>query len=269
MNHEELQQFNKAKNTYDFFENIKRNGDIASLIEIVKEFNNRISEIDFDMIDKLERKFDETVKEIKTSVPDLNTMFKSVKGNTGDQGEKGERGDRGERGEIGKSVAGPKGDKGDFVRGDKGDKGDIGERGIQGLNGADGSPDTGQMIVSKLETLDEEDKLKIESIKNLRDELDKLEKKMKSSGVVSYGGGGGGGAVKSYNLSSQLNGILKTFSLPAFDYIIQVHSYPDNLEETVDWTSDRSNFTVTFTSAVDAETTLSVGQKIYLTYAEL
>lgn len=123
---------------------------------------------------------------------------------------------------------------------------------------------------------DENEKLKIDAIGFLREELDELKRMIISSGsntVVYAGGGGssgGGRIVKSYDLSSSLNGVLKTFTLPAFFRIISIHSTssPNVFRETVDYTSDASAMTITFTSEINASTTLASGQSIIIIYSE-
>lgn len=124
-------------------------------------------------------------------------------------------------------------------------------------------------IRDKLEEIKTEDeKLSIEAIKDLRKELDELKK------------AGGGrttviattrGAVKLYDLSDQLNGVLKTFSLPAFWRVIDVKSasFPHAFRPTTDYTTDGSAMTITFTSQIDATTTLATGQTLLVEYAEL
>jgi len=132
--------------------------------------------------------------------------------------------------------------------------------------------DTPKVIVSKLESLEDEDKLKISAIKNLRDELDKLEKKIKLGGRVIYSGNGGGGKiVKAEDISSQLNGVLKTFSLPAFFRVISIHSssFPNAFRLTTDYTVDGSAFTVSFSSEIDASTVLSAGQTVIVLFSEM
>lgn len=113
--------------------------------------------------------------------------------------------------------------------------------------------------------------LRILDIKNLRKELDEL-KKMKGEVIMTGGGSGGGGhIVKAYDLSASLNGVLKTFSLPAFWRVINVHtggSIPPTMRPTVDYTTDASAMTITFTSEINAATTLASGQTIIVTYSE-
>jgi len=78
------------------------------------------------------------------------------------------------------------------------------------------------------------------------------------------------GQIKLYDLSSQLNGVAKTFNLPAFWRVISVQSSssPNAFRPTVDYTTDASVPAITFTSQVDAASVLSAGQTLTLIYAE-
>lgn len=129
-------------------------------------------------------------------------------------------------------------------------------------------------IRNKLESLKEEDKLEIEAIKDLRKELEELKNNIGKK-TLSGGAGGGGGStgarnVSAYDLSSSLNGVLKTFSLPAFWRVIDVSSssFPYSFRPTVDYTVDASAMTITFTSEIEASTTLNTGQTLLVIYAE-
>lgn len=131
-------------------------------------------------------------------------------------------------------------------------------------------PVTPEAIRDKLESIKGEDeKLDIDAIGHLREELNKLKK---GTGGVQYvpTASSGGGVVKAYDISSQLNGVLKTFTLPAFWRIISVHasSFPSAFRETVDYTSDASAMTLTFTSEIDAGSTLDTDQTVIVVYAE-
>ena len=126
----------------------------------------------------------------------------------------------------------------------------------------------------KLELIaEEEEKLKISAIGHLREELDELKKRFSQTpGTVAFGGGSaqGGRIVKVHDLSGSLDGVTKTFSLPAFWRVISVHaaSFPFILRPTTDYTTDGSAFTITFTSAIESSTTLASGQTINIIYAE-
>lgn len=131
-------------------------------------------------------------------------------------------------------------------------------------------PQLGTKIRDGLELLQGDERLKIEAIKDLREELDELKKWRKGfvggTGVIASSRG----AVRAYDISGLLDGVTKTFALPAFWRIISVHSssFPQAFRETVDWTSDGSAMTITFTSEISAATTLASGQTLVIVYAE-
>ena len=130
--------------------------------------------------------------------------------------------------------------------------------------------DSPKEIIIKLESVENNDeKLSIEAIKDLREELDDL-KKQKTVYVGGGSGATGGGIVKAYDLSASLNGTTKTFNLPAFWRVISVHlsSFPNILRETIDYTTDGSAMTITFTSEINASTSLATGQTLIIIYAE-
>lgn len=131
--------------------------------------------------------------------------------------------------------------------------------------------DDGEEIRNKLEVLDGDERLKIEAIKDLREELDKLKKEMKGYNSNSVGiGSTGGKIVKVYDLSASLDGVLKTFALPTFWRVLTVDlsSFPNTLRPTTDYTTDATAMTITFTDEVDAASTLATGQTCIITYSE-
>lgn len=152
----------------------------------------------------------------------------------------------------------------DGAKGEKGDKGDPGETGLQGI---DGSPDTGIRIRDKLEKLLGDERLDVSAIKGLEKELDKIKQTFsRGQTVVAIQRG----QVTAYDLSASLNGVLKTFSLPTFWKVISVHlsSVPNILRPTVDYTTDAGAMTITFTSEIDAASSLNTGQTLLVVYAE-
>ena len=127
--------------------------------------------------------------------------------------------------------------------------------------------DTPEVIKEKLESLEDEDKLKISAIKNLEEELDKL-KKQKQQQIYVGGSSGGGRIVKAIDISSSLNGSTKTFNIQAVWRIVSVHlsSFPNILRETTDYTWTPTS--ITFTSEIDAASSLAAGQTCILIIAE-
>jgi hypothetical protein len=129
--------------------------------------------------------------------------------------------------------------------------------------------ETAEVLRDKLASLKDDDRLDksaIKGIEELEEEINKLKKRR--TDTVYVGGSGGGRIVKAYDLSSQLNGVLKTFNLPALWRVISVHasSFPFNLRETVDYTWTPQS--ITFTSAISVNSTLASGQTLTVIYAE-
>jgi hypothetical protein len=130
-------------------------------------------------------------------------------------------------------------------------------------------PETGEKIVEKINTLpiEEEYQIGIEHIKGIEEYVKQFSKET----VVVQGGSGGQGGrvVKYYDLSDSLNGVLTTFSLPAFYRIIDVKlSSLPVLRQVTDYTIDGSLMSITFTSQVQASTDLSAGQSLLVIYSE-
>lgn len=138
-------------------------------------------------------------------------------------------------------------------------------------------PQLGEKVRDSLELIqDEDEKLKIKAIGYLQEKLDELERKIRAissgSGKTMYvpsGGGSGGHTMMVYDLSASLDGVTKTFSLPAFWRVISVQSssFPNAFRPTVDYTTDGSLNTITFTSEIDAGGTLAAGQTVIVTYS--
>lgn len=142
--------------------------------------------------------------------------------------------------------------------------GNDGLDGKDGVDGKDGSPDTPLQIVDKLESIQrEDDKLSIDAIKGLRAELKKASR---SSGGTFFGGAQNvKQAFKDIDLSSQLDGVTKTFNIEAVYNILSVSlsSFPHTLRKGVDYTYTTT--TITFTSEIDASVSLATGQTCILT----
>lgn len=124
-------------------------------------------------------------------------------------------------------------------------------------------PRFGEKFRDGLELLEGDERLDASAIKGLDAAVRKYETK------AIPGGGHGGNYVQAYDLSSSLNGSTKTFSLPAFWKIVSVHlsSAPNILRPTVDYTSDASASTITFTSEINAATSLASGQTLLVLIA--
>jgi prefoldin subunit 5 len=208
---------------------------------------------------EIEETIDEKIKELDSKLPNLDKVLESIKGKDGRDGEKGDVGPIGPigpTGKDGKSVTGPIGPMGPAGRDGKDG---IGIKGDRGADGKDGSPDTPEQIRDKLEELPEDEKLKIEAIKNLRQELDKLK-----SMITSVGNSNGkiiGGSGRYVNvpmvddLSSLTDGSTKTFYLakaPRNTNTIMVFGsdFPIILRPNIDFTI--AGKLLTLTSAVPA-----------------
>lgn len=152
--------------------------------------------------------------------------------------------------------------------GDKGEQGDPGETivGPPGPPGKDGSPDTGQEILKKVQKLPEDERWEIEDVNGLEEELKRL---LKARSTTIFGGAPTGHLMQSYDLSSQLNGVLRTFTLPAFYQIVSVHlsSFPGILRPTTDYTWNANTFTITFTSEIP-DNSIATGQTCIVLFTE-
>lgn len=81
--------------------------------------------------------------------------------------------------------------------------------------------------------------------------------------------GGGGSTVQSYDLSSLLDGVTKTFTIPRNHRVLAVlaSSSPyGSFRPTTDYTNTTT--TITFTSEIDAPTVLASGQSVIILYVE-
>ena len=131
-------------------------------------------------------------------------------------------------------------------------------------------PKLGAPIRDALELLPEGEKLKIEAIEHLREELDEL-RRLRTSGNLGGMGGAVGlqNAIKYHDLSGSLDGVLSSFPVPALGDIklIVGSSFPFNYRKTVDYTYDASTNTLTFTSQIDPSVSLATGQTITILYS--
>lgn len=236
-----------------------------------------------DELDKLEAEFKKKIndikEEVKGNIEKTKDAFENIKLKKGDKGDKGDsiKGNKGDKGKEGKSIKGKQGNKGD-----KGDTPTIDEPRIA-LKASkiahttllphiptieqigEKLPQMGEEIRNALELLQGEERLDFSAIKGLRKILNKLKKRP----ITFKGGAGssGGRTIVAYDLSSQLDGVTKTFNLPSLWRVISVHSssFPFVFRPTIDYTI--SGNTITFTSEIDANTTLENGQTITIIYA--
>ena len=150
--------------------------------------------------------------------------------------------------------------------------GESGEDGKDGKDGKDGSPDTSEQVRDKLESIEGEDnKLEINAIGHLEEELKKLRKQISDiSTRPIIGGVASRDIVRSMDISDQLDGVKKTFQTSAMYRVIAVlmSSTPAAApRENIDFTwSDTS---LTFTAQVDASTSLAAGQSVIILYTSL
>jgi hypothetical protein len=123
-------------------------------------------------------------------------------------------------------------------------------------------PSLGNSIRDGLEKLKNDERLDISAIKGLEDYED-IKKSSKEKTIVYSGGGGAKGRVHYYDLTSQCNGVLKTFTIPSNFGVLGVWGtqYPVNLRPMIDWTI--GNKTLTLTSEVSAPQT---GQTLWCMY---
>lgn len=122
-----------------------------------------------------------------------------------------------------------------------------------------------------LELLVGDERLSKKAIKDLEEELLEIRTLIKKSGTGNGGNnpaGGGRGHIKTYDLSSVLDGVTKTFNLPANWTIIQVvsSSFPSAFRPIIDYTF--TNTSITFTSEITASSTLASGQTLIVVYEE-
>lgn len=128
-------------------------------------------------------------------------------------------------------------------------------------NGMDGSPDSGTEIIGKINK-EEDTLIKKEKVEGLAD-IELMARSAQANTNVFHNSGS---FVYDYDLSDYLNGVLKTFTLPSNAKVITVlgSSAPGIFRKTVDYTTTSS--TITFTSAIDASTTLASGQTVVILY---
>lgn len=135
-----------------------------------------------------------------------------------------------------------------------------------GKPGLQGSPDTPEAVRDKLSSLEGEERLDKSAIKGLKEELETLSLKIPRGYT---GGGTRSASVQYHDLSASLNGVTKTFTIPKHKKIVGVwcSSTPGVMRPTVDFTMSGNN--MTFTSEIDAASTLATGQTVIVLYGQL
>ena len=259
---------------------------LEKLKAIRNELNKQLTVSDVDKImEFIKLKFAKTDKETKDSVSAFSKteVAKIVKEvdrilSTVKRGKRGSSGERGQSGRDGK-------DGRDGQGGRDGLPGVDGRDGLDGIAGLDGKdveesavidqiekdiPKLGFAVRDALELLTGRERLDIKYIKGWKKALAAIKKETK----IFYAGGGGGAeggrTVLSYDIYDQLDGSTKTFTLPAFWRVISVHSssFPNAFRATTDYTTDASAMTITFTSEINAATTLATGQTVTIVYSQ-
>lgn len=144
-----------------------------------------------------------------------------------------------------------------------------GRDGLHGRNGKDADPKKviemvrnlapKGMTPAQLKAFEDLEDLVKEALEDL--------KKVKNRGMQIMGGTSGRSLFHDVDISSQLDGVTKTFTLSAFYMIISVYasSHPYALRKGVDYTFDGNAGTITFTDQITASASLAAGQTVILT----
>ena len=98
------------------------------------------------------------------------------------------------------------------------------------------------------------------------DYIKELEKKFGKETKIISGSIVGRDIIKHYDLTQYLDGVTKTFNIPANWTIISIStsSFPHALRPLIDYTWTQQ--TLTFTDQISADTTLAIGQTVIITY---
>lgn len=193
------------------------------------------------------------------------------------------------------TLVGPKGDTGD--KGDPGKDGKNGNDGMDGKSGKDGLtpdmdtiifettkkveekltplipeiediekdlPKLGEGIRDSLELLQGDARLDVSAIKDLKEQFDTVTA-LANKPQTSMASIAGRDIFKTIDISAQLDGSTKTFQLSAVWVILSVSlsSFPYILRNGIDYTNDMTS--ITFSSQIDAPSSLAAGQTCVLT----
>jgi DNA repair exonuclease SbcCD ATPase subunit len=126
-------------------------------------------------------------------------------------------------------------------------------------------------IEAKIPTIEKDYALQKE-VNDLEKEIATMKKELKRISQLPTGDGGGivgRDLVRNYDLSGYLDGSTKTFNLPAIWSIVSVatSSFPNVLRPLIDYTYTGQS--ITFTSEIDASTTLAAGQTVVITLVSM
>ena len=130
-------------------------------------------------------------------------------------------------------------------------------------------PQLGSSFKESLEKLEGDERLDVSAIKGLEELLEEVSNKLGAKQTRVIGNSGTGGHEnKKFNLSDQLDGSTRTFSLPSFWRIldIKLSSVPVMIEDE-DYTVDYSAKTITFTSEI-TDNDIASGQKCLIQYSK-
>lgn len=251
------------------------------IVKIVESGNIAVAKFLTELEDNFEAKveeiktaFDEKLEEAVSRVPDLKNVLEQIKGKDGADGEPGKdskipgpQGIPGKPGPKGDTVIGPPGPSGDTIVGPPGPPGEPGKPADESLiikTIENDLPVLGTAIRDSLELLQGEERLDKKAIKGLEDWQKVVEKKAGERALTT--GIVGREMFKEIDLSSQLDGVTKTFNIQNVWRIltVDIDSYPYGaMQKTTDYTWTPT--TITFGTSIDAATQLATGQKCILT----
>lgn len=267
----------------------KQKKKIEKLAKLIQEGDLAVVEYLFEIEEKIEaereemkKEFKDKVTEITASLPDLAKILEKVKGDPGYTPVKGKDYFDGEPGKpfvltdeaakkIAKEVYVPSKVIETVIREQPIHTEIVREVAVFDEKKLEQElPKHGELYRDALELLKDDERLPISAINKLREELDELKKlTLKKTPGTFYGGGGGRGHIKPYDLTPHLDGVTKTFNLPAIWTVISVHtagSAPTTFRPITDYTFTPTS--ITFTSEINASTTLAAGQTVIIVYEE-
>ena len=194
----------------------------------VEDFNQFIKIVG-DFLQKTEQRFADSLESIKNTAKEkVDAKLATVK-----DGKDGAPGKDGKDGAPGKD----------------------GKDGAPGKDGRDGKDSDQDEIIRVV-------------LDNLREEIEDMREKLRSvsrdrrAPIVSIGGSTARNFVKEIDISDQFDGSTKTFNIGAFYRILTVDlsSFPHSLRKQTDYTYNANAGTITFSSEIDAATSLAEGQ---------